>query len=369
MKIDRSNYEIWLIDLLDGKLNRQEAEMLRLFLNENPDIKAEAEDLEVFALVSTDISIHNKEVLKRTPSGMTNDQFEYLAVAAFEKDVSGTQQHELEEIINNDPARRKVYEQIGRLRLEPGKVIYKHKNRLIRISSAQRVIRMAYMLSGAAAVITLLISLYMLLQEPLPAERTNSAQLVVSPEISNTPSQKSPVSPDFNKPQILAEVKINQSIKPISGTLAVNQRETETVSTDSVSSAERPAENNKAGIKPILISPAFKLSRVPESNRLIACNFPLPNTEDEDIRSSIGRFIARNFREKLLREESPKDTPLKGFEIAEAGVAGINKIFGWEMELDKKKTETGETKSVYFSSRIIKFNAPVKKAEPLASSE
>jgi len=369
MKIDRSNYEIWLIDLLDGKLNGQEAEMLRLFLNDNPDIKAEAEDLEVFALVSKDLSFHNKEVLKRTPSGMTNDQFEYLAVAALENDLSGAQQYEFEEILNNDPARRKVYEQIGKLRLKPGKVIYNKKNRLKRRTAAQEVIRMAYMLSGAAAVITLLISLYLLLSEPLPAEKTNSAQLVVTPEISNTPQLKSPVSPDFNKTLIIKEVKNNQAIRAYSDKVALKQPETGTVPTDSVSSAEKTVENNNAGIKPIVLHHAFELSRVPESTTLIACNFPSPNNEDEDIRSSIGSFIARNFREKLLREESPADTPLKGFEIAEAGVAGINKIFGWEMELDKKKTETGETKSVYFNSRIIKFNAPVKKAEPLASSE
>jgi hypothetical protein len=35
------------------------------------------------------------------------------------------------------------------------------------------------------------------------------------------------------------------------------------------------------------------------------------------------------------------------------------------MELDKKNNEKGEPKSVYFSSKILKFNAPVKKSEPL----
>ena len=40
MKIDRSNYEIWIIDWLDGSLSDSQAEELKLFLNENPDIRS-----------------------------------------------------------------------------------------------------------------------------------------------------------------------------------------------------------------------------------------------------------------------------------------------------------------------------------------
>jgi hypothetical protein len=35
------------------------------------------------------------------------------------------------------------------------------------------------------------------------------------------------------------------------------------------------------------------------------------------------------------------------------------------MALDEKKDANGELKSVYFSSRILKFTAPIKKSEPL----
>jgi hypothetical protein len=56
---------------------------------------------------------------------------------------------------------------------------------------------------------------------------------------------------------------------------------------------------------------------------------------------------------------------LKAYEIAEAGVSGLNKLLGWEMALDERKDENGKLKSVYFSSKILKFNAPVKNSEPL----
>ena len=100
------------------------------------------------------------------------------------------------------------------------------------------------------------------------------------------------------------------------------------------------------------------------SNTLVASKttFFIPAGEDE--RSNVGRFLSKVFRERILKEKSASDRPLQGYEIAEAGVTGLNKLLGWEMALDKKNDENGELRSVYFSSKILKFNAPVKKSEP-----
>jgi hypothetical protein len=84
---------------------------------------------------------------------------------------------------------------------------------------------------------------------------------------------------------------------------------------------------------------------------------------EEEERTKIGRFIAKTIREKFLREKTPADNPLKGYEIAKVGVAGLNKLMGWEMALDERKDPEGNLKSVYFSSKLLKFNAPVKKTE------
>lgn len=48
MQIDRSNYEIWLIDWLDENLNEIQIEQLQLFLRDNPDLKEEIEELTTF---------------------------------------------------------------------------------------------------------------------------------------------------------------------------------------------------------------------------------------------------------------------------------------------------------------------------------
>ncbi|MCK7540263.1 MAG: hypothetical protein MZV63_59910 [Marinilabiliales bacterium] len=80
--------------------------------------------------------------------------------------------------------------------------------------------------------------------------------------------------------------------------------------------------------------------------------------------STMRENIASGFREKLLGEENPDSTPLKAYEIAGAGINGINKLLGWEMNLRARKEATGEVNAITFNSKLITIQAPVKKASP-----
>ena len=110
---------------------------------------------------------------------------------------------------------------------------------------------------------------------------------------------------------------------------------------------------------------SIDLKGEPIHNTLIALNLSVTVPEYDDGRSKLSRFIARTFREKILKETKAKDSPMKAYELAKAGVSGLDKLLGWEMALDEKKDANGVLKSVYFSSKILKFNAPIKKTEPL----
>ena len=100
MQIDRSNYEIWFIDWLDGNLNRMQVDQLKLFLSENPDLREEFNDLTPVNIVPYDISFPYKNQLKKSASDIPISQFEYLCVAFLENDLSVSQQTELKEIID-----------------------------------------------------------------------------------------------------------------------------------------------------------------------------------------------------------------------------------------------------------------------------
>jgi len=127
----------------------------------------------------------------------------------------------------------------------------------------------------------------------------------------------------------------------------------------------RSIVNREIGFTKIPVYAEIDLKVVSVNNTLIASNSTFTISPYDDERSKLSRFIAKAFREKILKENTSQDSPLKGYEIAEAGVTGLNKLLGWEMALDKNNDENGELRSVYFSSKILKFNGPVKKTKPL----
>ena len=78
---------------------------------------------------------------------------------------------------------------------------------------------------------------------------------------------------------------------------------------------------------------------------------------------SLRDHIAITLRGKLLGEEIPDPSPLKALEIASAGVTGLNRILGWEMDLEVTKEDRGSVNAVAFSSRLLRFQTPLKKTE------
>ena len=81
-----------------------------------------------------------------------------------------------------------------------------------------------------------------------------------------------------------------------------------------------------------------------------------------EYRSNVQLFLARLFHEKIMKDTNSGTRPVESYEIAQAGIKGLNKLFGWEIALQKNTDENGDIRSYNFSSRLLKFNAPVKKS-------
>jgi hypothetical protein len=104
------------------------------------------------------------------------------------------------------------------------------------------------------------------------------------------------------------------------------------------------------------------IGNISPSSSLIAFeSAPLPPFFD-DGRSNVERFFGKFFHEKIMHDPASAYKPVETFDLAEAGLTGLNKLFGWQLALERTTDESGEVKSYYFSSKLLKFNAPVKKA-------
>ncbi|MBW6500483.1 MAG: hypothetical protein K0B05_03735 [Bacteroidales bacterium] len=356
MKPDRSNYEIWFIDWLDGKLDESQVQQLQEFLDGNPDLMEEFKVLAPVHLKPPDGSFVSKESLKKRPGDLTDSQFEYLCIASLENDLSPAQAGELHEAMADDPAKSQIYNLVNKIKLVPAETRYLHKSKLKRVGVYAKVFRISLALSGAAAAVALFLTLFTPDPAGMHQPELPVAIIMIPPAITG---------PQADEPEdaIIAEAQADEPAESII-------RETPAAvshyyaTSDSVKNyvPDFPVMNLSPAPVPgkVFIAGIYEArsSLVEYEPGLVVPLFP-------DERSNVNRFFARLFHEKIMRDSTAGDRPVKGYEIAEAGIAGLNKLLGTGIALQRNTDENGEVRSVYFSSGLLKFNAPVKKTGTL----
>jgi len=364
MKPDRTNYEIWLIDYLDGNLDEVRVKQLISFLEENPDIREECADILSYNLKAEEASFKNKNTLKRSVSDLTDTQFDYLCISAAENDINEQQRRELESIISVKPEKRKIFESFGRIKLVPPVVIYNRKPALRRLTATQKTIRLSLPVLSAAAGIAIMISIFNINPDTdgntSPVASVNlSVDTVIKDSQSKTIIALNTPRAEKELPKPEREIIIASAEKPDIVLLESFPYQPLTGDSTPVVTASRPADIEKVGFKTDVL-----LTEGEFTGSLVAINtdYEIPG-ENQD-RPGFNEFIAKAFRERILKSKSPETGSLKAYEVADAGISGINKLLGWDMSLQKTRDENGALKSLYFSSKILKFNAPVKKVEP-----
>jgi hypothetical protein len=355
MQIDRSNYEIWLIDWIDGKLNRAQIELVIAFLEANPDIKEEMEDIKSFRLTIPDHKFKGKHRILKPEENSNQQQFEYQCVSYLENDLSGNEKAELIDTISRDPSMKGTFDLIQKMKIVPSVLVYRGKQKLIKRTLTYKVIRISAIGLSAAAMIAIALMTNILSPDGSQVNPVKSPEKVIADNRRiDLPVNKAVTTAENTVPTKAIPTK-KRAIKVISGPQSSGQ------SANSVKNDSRVEIPQTIPI--INVTPGITYRKEPVKTSLIALNSEKVIAVSDDGRSKLGKTVARTFREKILKEKAPKDTPLSGYEIAAAGVSGLNKLFGWEMALDEKHDQKGNPKSVYFSSKILKIKAPVKKTE------
>lgn len=358
MNIDRSNYEIWLIDLLEGNLSAKEAEEVTRFIEMNPDIREEFDDLKSPSPELRSDVFKNKKAIRKSVTDIHESQFELLCAAYLENDLQPESKAELLEMVNSAPEKKRTFALMNRTRLMPLPIVFKHKNLLIRTTPLQRFYRLAAIGLSSAAAIALFVIIFPGTLHILKNNAGNSAQIY--PDYPDLKTQffeirsGSPIRV-YNH-GILQKEKSSVPVKIYISELS--PPDTSQTNTAEISTPDIPV----SAVSAVMVNLKADLV-LPESypSSLVPSNITYTIKPDFDHMSNVERFVTKLFREKILRKDVAAETPLKGYEIAEAGVAGLNLLFGWEMALNEKNDENGELTSVSFSSKILKFNAPVKK--------
>lgn len=364
MKSGRSDIEKMLALWLDGKLDAEQAEQLMSFLENQPDLQDDIPSLSHLKLNPPKLQYNQKEKLIKSPADISAGQFEYLSVAALENDLSDQGKKELEEIIEKDQSRKQIYESIKKTKLKPPEYVYPSKNRLIKPAIAQKVWRISLTAISAAAALALLVTY---LKPAFLLQNGNSTSRAQITSVSDTliiystkPVVNSTLSSgnDFRKKE--PRIRMNR-MPSYSSLLASELKGTDAEKNSGI--------NFSADVKIEPVVAETRYLRIPglvekrhDYSALAAFPERLKPPVFEKNRSNVDRFIAKLIHNKILKDTLSIDRPVKGYDIAEAGIVSINKLLGWDMALVRTSDEDGEPKSVYFSSAILKFNVPVKKS-------
>jgi hypothetical protein len=370
MKKERQHIEELIERYLAGTLDNEGTRELFGFLEKEPDLfDSLIGDMPVISDHSEKKYPYRSRLLK-SYSDLSEEQFEYMCIAYAEGDLTEEQQEELEAVVNRDEKRRAIYNLYKGLRLPAEEIPYPLKNRLKKTTPFIRITRVAtVVMAAAASVAILVIALNNNGNDNAPGPSTVVTASVSETEIPSSTITESPfVSETETFPVNQTEtVSVRDEETPIIGTTApvvTAKSVQEPVRIAEALMAEEEPESTRAYERTIIMPPAGEPAVI-----LIAGNFSTPGLAEIYTTApveyqgplTLRDYLAIAFRERILGEEIPDRSPIKAYEIASAGVTGVNKLLGWEMDIEFINEEKGEPDAVMFSSRLIKFQSPVKK--------
>jgi hypothetical protein len=366
MKIDRHNYEAFLLDQLEGRLSVEEQQELETFLIMNPGCSRELTELEPWVLDGEHISFQDSQKLKKSfpdrTTVLTDHNFDMFSIARMEGDLGKEQIKSHQAFLEDDDQKAQQWEQWKQLRLPAEPVTFKGKDSLLHKRTIKGRMLWISVISAAAAV-TLLIVLFR--AEPdLPMQES---YIQPSREEASSQSQNAGPAEDLDAGNLQAES--DQTIR-INPDKAVQQNPVMApMDTESESKAEAeslllvetsPAEQVKllSGALPADQLNSFSMASeaVPDKIK------PLMISPPDHISSlSFAQISELGLQEAI--EEYAKEKDFSLWKIADAGIKGINKLSGSDISLMASRDREGEVSAIQLKSKRFSLTRPLGREE------
>jgi len=344
MKINRNNYETFLIDYLDGTLDAVlEAELL-LFLEANPDIREEFEGLENVSLENQNVRFEEKNELKKTEiktiAGIEEVNFEDYFIAFYENDLSSEQKNDLQNFLIANPQLQTGFDLHKKLLLQKDEsAVYQHKEGLKRKAAIP-----IWWISGTgvAAAIALLFALSNLIK-PDEVFRQHEELVVVrlAPKsIAYIPMASSPfIMTSRNKQAV--------------------QKETQTVNLLAYETKSIPKLNSKEIVVKLNKPDDFTPLAPQNYNEEILADLQIESIPKEKKRGALGRVLNRNVKllaERFAKKDKNKTSDPTFVKILDGSITAFNTITGSEVEMVKEYDQDGHLKAYQIEGEMLNVN-------------
>jgi hypothetical protein len=370
MKFTRENFELFVIDYLEGKLTDHENKLFIQFLDENPDIKYEIEEIRKIQLEPVNIKFNNKNNLKKnTGSSKFDNEFEDLCIALLEGDLESDDKLKFESWLSENPDKLIEFELFRKSRLRPDiNIIFNPKSKLKRLTLVQRRIRLISAISAAAVII--LVIIFTVNKDYF------SNDLITEKTTTNVKAQPdTEVSGDANVNDYqyadnqLNEMELSTRSKKVE---QGNKHVDSGIKNTNVTAGKyigQPDELFKSAKEQIEIQPVSSLFATVE-NKSIPGLYNIRKSESEsamkyDSYQTLAQYASNKILNSLISgNDSVTQTKITFWDLASSGFKELNQITDGGYALDTETDRNGKIRRISVETPLIGFSIPIKNRQP-----
>lgn len=215
MKINRENYEAYLLDLMEGNLPEADKSALMAFLEANPDLMENTDFNDAIQLAKDEVQFDNKTKLYR---GELNEQnIEWYLAAQSEGDTTAKENAAIEKFLQSHPQWKKQQQLFSLAKINADESIrFENKTSLYRTKTVSIFQRRAFYYAAAAVIAVLLITGYLLFETNQPATFTAqneipSTELKTDEPVKNISTPEDSLQPSLNNEKEIPIQKIEKA--------------------------------------------------------------------------------------------------------------------------------------------------------------
>lgn len=347
MQIDRTNYEIYFLDYLDGNLSVDLIDQFLDFLERNQDLKEELQSvLKAPVTLPNDTIVFDgkKSLLKNELTG--SSAFDYQALAWMEGDLSEEEEILFKKELQDDPQKQEAFNLLKTLTLRPQQdIIFPDKDMLLKESRKRNL-----WIWAVPVAALLILGLLIPVLSPENHIRSTSQEKVAEVTPNKPSGEKQTISPQAEVKEQLPvtvskKITAQAAISKPAGETPLKQispkepEKTPVVTPEVELIAElKPIE---AKVLPVLTAEIKKLPRLRH------------HSPDDVEYTKLTDYLAQ----KLL------DVP-KGETVTLAGIAMVGLQAAEDISHKKfniEKGEEGRIEEISFNSMLFGFSIPVRK--------
>ncbi len=358
-RINKHNYESYLIDMMEGNLSASLTEELMAFLDDNPEIRQEFEEFENVILEPEQVSFKNKNRLKQQEImefGKINEfNYENRFIAYHECDLTEDEKLEVEQFVKLNPFLKAGFEQFGKLTVSADdSVVYEAKEGLYQ----HRKVIPLYWITTAAAVIVVLIAWGIIkydtfvlpedsgkneVVQVMAFDNNDSAQIVADQNISLTP--------DIKNEEIPSEMPVQDN---------ESEKVDKTESNKKIIHNKPPVKEYVTLAYLPVANPDIKLTEE-ETYCRFRNRSVVPGKSPDPVKkkSVVGKLVAgllNSAKKKVVPVVSEKnDEPLLA-KVFDGGAQILNNYTGTEANVTKYYDNRGNLVAYHFSGGRIAFS-------------